>query len=272
VSRPRAKETKVAFEKIRFEVDEGVALLTFDRPDHAHAMDKPMMAELMHAAIRCDEDPGIRSVIVTGSGRFFSAGGDLASFGEAGNGAGALLKEMTTYFHAAVSRFSRMDAPIIAAVNGMAAGAGFSFVAACDLAIAAESARFTSAYTAASLTPDGSSTYFVPRLLGLRRSMELMLTNRRLSAAEALEWGLVNQVVPDDQLMDAAMELARSLADGATLAFGAVKRMLHDSFAGTLETQMELEARTIASMSHTRDGREGIEAFLAKRTPVFRGE
>lgn len=259
------------FEKIVLEVDGGVALLTFNRPDQAHAMDRQMMHELMHAAIRCDEDPSIRAVVATGSGRFFSAGGDLAAFGEAGDEAGALLKEMTTYFHAAVSRFSRMDAPIIAAVNGMAAGAGFSFVAACDMAIAAESARFTSAYTAASLTPDGSSTYFVPRLVGLRRATELMLTNRRLTAEEALEWGLVNQVVPDDQLMDAAMELARSFASGATVAYGAVKRMLHESFAGTLETQMELEARTIAGMSHTRDGREGIDAFLHKRSPSFEG-
>lgn len=259
------------FEKITLEVDEGVALLTFNRPDHAHAMDKQMMYELMHAAILCDEDPSIRAVVATGSGRFFSAGGDLAAFGEAGDHAGALLKEMTTYFHSAVSRFGRMDPPIIAAVNGMAAGAGMSFVAACDMAIAGESARFTSAYTAASLTPDGSSTYFVPRLIGLRRAMELMLTNRRLTAEEALDWGLVNQVVPDDQLMDAAMELARSFATGATLAYGAVKRMLHESFAGTLETQMELEARTIAGMSHTRDGREGIDAFLDKRTPIFEG-
>jgi 2-(1,2-epoxy-1,2-dihydrophenyl)acetyl-CoA isomerase len=262
----------VTFEKILFDIDGGVATITFNRPDSAHAMDLSLMRELMHAAIRCDEDPAIRAVIATGSGRFFSAGGDLAGFADAGDEAGTLLKEMTTYFHAAVSRFSRMNAPIIAAVNGVAAGAGFSFVAACDLAIAAESAMFTSAYTAASLTPDGSSTYFVPRLVGMRRAMELMLTNRRLSAAEALEWGLINRVVPDGELIDTARSLAAGLATGGTLAYGAVKRMLHESFAGTLETQMETEARSIAAMSHTRDGREGIDAFLAKRAPEFRGE
>ncbi len=165
-----------------------------------------------------------------------------------------------------------MDAPLIAAVNGIAAGAGFSFAAACDLAIAAESATFTSAYTASALTPDGSSTYFVPRLVGMRRAMELMLTNRRLSAAEALEWGLINQVVPDDELMATAQRMAAKLAAGGTLAFGAVKRMLHESFSGTLETQMEMEARAIAAMSHTKDGREGIDAFLNKRKPEYRGE
>ncbi len=262
----------MTFETILFDVDGGVATIAFNRPDQAHAMDLPVMQELMHAAIRCDEDPGIRAAVITGSGRFFSAGGDLAAFADAGDSAGMLLKEMTTYYHAAISRVSRMNAPIIAAVNGVAAGAGLSLAAACDLAIAAESAMFTSAYTAASLTPDGSSTYFMPRLIGMRRAMELMLTNRRLSAQEALDWGLVNQVVPDDQLMEVVGALAAELARGGTLAYGAVKRMLHETFASTLETQMEMEARSIAAMSHTHDGREGITAFLHKRQPEFRGE
>lgn len=257
------------FQRILFEVDGGVATITFNRPDNANAMDRDFMYELLHAAIRCDEDRSIRAVVATGAGSFFSAGGDLAAFAGAGDEAGMLLKEMTTYFHGAVSRFSRMDAPIIAAVNGTAAGAGFSFAAACDMAIAADTAVFTSAYTAASLTPDGSSTYFVPRLVGMRRAMELMLTNRRLSAAEALEWGLINQVVPADELMDTVMTIAGKLAAGGTLAFGAVKRMLHESFSGTLETQMEMEARSIAAMSHTHDGREGITAFFEKRKPDF---
>jgi len=261
----------VEFEKITFAVEDAVAIITFNRPDNANAMDRDFMYELLHAAIRCDEDPGIRAVVATGAGAFFSAGGDLAAFADAGDEAGALLKEMTTYFHGAISRFSRMDAPIIAAVNGTAAGAGFSFAAACDIAIAAETAMFTSAYTAASLTPDGSSTYFIPRLVGMRRAMELMLTNRRLSAAEALEWGLITQVVPANELLDTAMDLARRLSKGGTLAFGAVKRMLHESFSGTLETQMEMEARSIAAMSHTHDGREGISAFFEKRRPEFEG-
>jgi 2-(1,2-epoxy-1,2-dihydrophenyl)acetyl-CoA isomerase len=229
------------------------------------------MKELMHASIRCDEDPTIRAVVVTGTGRFFSAGGDLASFAEAHDGAGALLKEMTTYFHAAISRFARMDAPLIAAVNGTAAGAGFSFVTACDIAIAAESAMFTSAYTAAALTPDGASTFFLPRLVGMRRATELMLTNRKLTAAEALEWGFITAVVPDTELMATVGELARGLATGPTLAYGAVKRMLQSSAANTLETQMELEARAIADMSRTHDGAEGISAFFAKRKPDFLG-
>lgn len=261
----------MTFDKIRFEVGEGVATITFTRPDQANAMDLAVMRELMHATIRCDEERAIRAVLITGTGRFFSAGGDLSAVVQAGEKSGALLKEMTTYFHAAISRLARMDAPVIAAVNGTAAGAGFSLAAACDFGIAAESALFTSAYTAASLTPDGSATYFLPRLIGMRRAMELMLTNRRLTAAEALEWGLITRVVPDDRLMQEATELAQQLANGATLAFGGVKRMLHESFAGTLETQMEIEARTIAAISQTRDGQEGIAAFHGKRRPDFRG-
>jgi len=258
-------------EKVLFDVVDGVAAVTFNRPDHANAMDLEVMQRLMLISIECDEDPSVRSVIITGNGSFFSAGGDLAEFEAAGNHTGALIKEMTTYYHAAISRFSRMDAPVIAAVNGMAAGAGFSLVAACDLAIAAESSRFTSAYTAASLSPDGSATYFVPRLVGMRRAMELMLTNRRLTAGEALEWGLVNRVVPDADLMEEAMELARQMAHGATLAYGQLKALLHNSFTGTLETQMELESRGIAALTHTHDGREGVAAFSEKRPPKFEG-
>ena len=258
------------FETILFDVSDSVATLTFNRPDAANAMNLQLMTELMHASIRCDEDPGVRAVLVTGSGRFFSAGGDLSAF-EAADDMGALLKEMTVYMHAAISRFSRMNAPLISAVNGVAAGAGFSFVTASDLVIAAESAMFTSAYTAASLTPDGSSTYFLPRLVGTRRAMELMLTNRRLGATEALEWGLINRVVPDTELIDVASEVAATLAKGATLAFGRVKELLHASLSGTLETQMESESRAIADMSRTHDGAEGVAAFLEKRSPRFRG-
>ncbi len=258
------------FEKIIFEQTGGVAEITFNRPEAANAMDRELMYELMHAAIRCDEDPSIRAVVVTGAGdRFFSAGGDLAAFKGAGGEAGALLKEMTTYFHAAVSRLSRMDAPVIAAVNGTAAGAGFSLVTACDLVIASDTARLVSAYTASALTPDGSSTYFLPRIVGLRRATEMMLSNRKLSAQEGMEWGIVNEVVPADQVLTRARRLASELAAGPTLAYGAVKKLLHAG--GSLESQMELEARSIAAMTHTADGAEGMAAFFDRRTPVFEG-
>ncbi len=258
------------FEHIEFDIADRVATVTFNRPGEANSMNLAVMKDLMHASIVCDEDPGVRCAVITGTGRFFSAGGDLSAFAGTGD-VGALLKEMTAYFHAAVSRFSRMDAPLVAAVNGMAAGAGMSLVAASDLALAGESARFASAYTASSLSPDGSATYFLPRLVGVRKAMELMLTNRNLSAAEALDWGLINRVVGDDVLMADTVELAAALASGATLAFGAVKDMLHHSLAGTLETQMELEARWIARLAKTDDGIEGVTAFFEKRRPEFKG-
>ena len=165
-----------------------------------------------------------------------------------------------------------MDAPVIAAVNGMAAGAGFSLAAACDISLAAASARFASQYTAAALSPDGSSTFFVPRLVGMRRAAELMLTNRMLSAEEAVEWGLITRVVEDERLLDEARDLAEGLAAGPTLAYGAVKRLLAESSSATLETQMEMEARSIGALSASADGREGVRAFLEKRPPRFTGE
>ncbi len=146
-----------------------------------------------------------------------------------------------------------------------------SLAVAGELAIASENAKFAMAYTAAGLSPDGSSSYFLPRLIGMRRTQELMLTNRRLSAQEALEWGLVNRLAPEGEVLKQAEELARQLADGPTLAFGVVKRLLATSFSESLETQMEFEATGIAGSSMTDDGQEGIRAFLEKRAPSFRG-
>lgn len=261
----------MTYETVLFDVADGVATITMNRPDAANALNLTMAKELGELAIRCDEDPAVRAVVITGAGRFFSAGGDMSGFQEAGDRAGSLIKEMTMHFHAAVSRFNRMDPPVVGAVNGMAAGAGFSFASSCDILIAAESAVFLSAYTASALTPDGSSTYFIPRLVGLRRAMDLMLTNRRLTAAEAMSWGMVSRVVADDEVLPAATELAASLAAGPTRSYGATKRMLHESLSSSLETQMELEARTIADVTRTADAREGITAFLEKRRPHFTG-
>ena len=196
--------------------------------------------------------------------------GDLRSFAGSGDAVPGLLKEITTYLHAAVSRFARMNAPVITAINGTAAGAGFSLACAGDLAIAADSARFTMAYTAIALTPDGSSTYYLPRLIGTRRTLELMMTNRSLSAAEALEWGIVNRVVAPEALAEEATKLAQRLAAGPTLAFGRVKDLVLQS-TDSLETQKEKETRAIADSSRTADARGAIAAFLEKRKPTFSG-
>jgi len=259
------------YENLRFELADGVAKITLDRLDSANAIDLALGRELMQVAIRCDEDLTVRAVLLTGAGKMFCAGGDLKSFAAYGDALPAVLKELTTYLHAATSRFARMAAPLVVAVNGTAAGAGFSLAVAGDLVLIAESAKLAMAYTAAGLSPDGSSSFFLPRLIGLRRTQELMLTNRRLSAAEALDWGLVNQVVPDAELAATAAALAKQLAQGPTRAFGTVKSLLASSFSESLETQMEFEARGIAAMAGSADGREGIAAFVAKRAAVFSG-
>jgi 2-(1,2-epoxy-1,2-dihydrophenyl)acetyl-CoA isomerase len=254
-----------------YEVKDHVARITFNRPDSANALDIEMGRDLMHAAIKVSEDSAVRAVIVTGAGKMFSGGGDLKSFAAQGDALPGHLKEVALYLHAAISRFVRMDAPVIAAVNGSAGGAGMSLCLFADLVLAAESSKFTLAYTRAGLSPDGSSTYFLPRIVGLRRALELALTNRVLSAREAMDWGIVTKVVPDSELQAEAQALASQLASGATRALGAAKRLLHHSFAESLETQMELEAQAIADQARTRDAREGIAAFIAKRKPSFGG-
>ena len=254
-----------------YEVKDGVARITFNRPDAANALDMQMGADLMHASIQASEDPAVRAVLITGAGKMFSGGGDLKSFAAQGDALPGHLKEVALYLHAAISRFVRMDAPVITAVNGAAGGAGMSLCLFADLVLAAESAKFTLAYTRAGLSPDGGSTYFLPRIVGVRRALELAITNRVLSAKEAHEWGIVTRVVPDAELLTEADALARQLAAGATRAYGAAKRLLHHSFGESLETQMELEAQGIADAARTRDAREGIAAFIAKRKPDFRG-
>jgi 2-(1,2-epoxy-1,2-dihydrophenyl)acetyl-CoA isomerase len=165
-----------------------------------------------------------------------------------------------------------MNKPVITAINGTAAGAGFSLAIAGDFVISADTAKYTLAYTAAGLSPDGSSTYVLPRLVGMRKAMELMITNRVLSAAEALDWGLVSEVVPTADVMTRANELASQLANGPSSAFGQVKHLLMSSFQNGYETQLQLETDGIANMAATSDGKEGIAAFLAKRKPSFTGK
>jgi 2-(1,2-epoxy-1,2-dihydrophenyl)acetyl-CoA isomerase len=259
------------FETLLFEVRDGVAQITLNRPDAANSIDVRLARELMEVAIRCDEDAKVRAVLMTGTGKRFCAGGDLKAFASYVGELPGALKETVIYLHAASSHFARMDAPLVVAVNGVAAGAGMSLAVAGDLVLAAESAKFVMAYTAAGLSPDASSSYFLPRLIGLRRTQELMLTNRLLSAAEALEWGLINRVVPDARLAVEARELAQALARGPTRAFGTVKTLLAESFSGTLETQLEREARGIVAMGRSADGREGVRAFVEKRKPIFSG-
>ena len=262
----------MAYQHVKLQRADGVATLTLDRPDAYNALDLALGRELFQAAIELDEDPGVRCVVVTGSGKAFCAGGDVKSFVDNLPRIGAHIKELTTYLHGAISRFCRSDKPVIMAVNGVAAGGGFSLALSGDLVVAAESAKFTMAYSRIAATPDGSSSYFLPRLVGLRRALELYFINRPLTAREALDWGMITRVVPDAELGAEVGKLARELAQGPSKAFGAAKRLFHQSTWESLETQMELEAQAIAAAGHTEDFRAGVTAFADKKpAPTFRG-
>jgi 2-(1,2-epoxy-1,2-dihydrophenyl)acetyl-CoA isomerase len=210
----------------------------------------------------------VRAVVLCGAGRHFCFGGDLHAMASRDTAGDDYIRELTTYLHAAISHFVRMNAPVIAAVNGTAAGAGVGLVAMADLALCGASSKFNLAYTKAGLTPDAGTTYLLPRTLGVKRAMELLLLNRTLGAEEALGWGLVNEVVTDATLITRALELAERLADGPSAAFGATKRLLAHSL-GALESQMVLESETIAAHAISAEGTEGISAFLEKRKASF---
>lgn len=259
------------YETLVVERRDGVAHLTLDRPDAANGITLRMAEELLHATTALADDPSVRAVLLTGSGARFCGGGDVKGFATLGDGLGHHIREITVPLHAALSQLVRLDAPVVCAVQGSAAGAGLGFVAAADLVLAAESAKLVMAYTGIGLTPDGGTSFFLPRLVGVKRALELAVTNRVLSAQEALDWGIVTQVVPDDELADAADALAARLAAGPTLAFGAVKRLMHGSLEHTLDQHLALESEEMARAGRSADGIEGVAAFVEKRAPQFRG-
>ena len=255
------------------EVKNSVAHITLNRPEAANGINKEMAEELDGAARACEHDNGVRAILISGAGRFFCAGGDLKSFaGKSETDLPRYLEEVTSHLHRAVSRFARMRSPVVAAVHGSAAGAGFSLVCAVDFVIASESAKFTMAYTKAGLTPDGSSTFYLPRIVGPRRAIELAILNPTLTAKQALDLGIVTRMVPDAELLATATKFAEELAAGPTLAYRGVKRLLIDSAVAGLEEQMGRETETICATAWTKDAREGIAAFVEKRAPKFTGE
>lgn len=264
-----------AYETVLLEVRDHIAHITLNRPGVGNAISVALARDLEAALRRCREDEAVRAVVLAGAGANFCVGGDLKAFQAEGAGVSGYVGEILRHFHPAIGHIAAMRAPVIAAVHGAAAGGGMSLACACDLIVAAEGARFTLAYTRIGLSLDGASSYFLPRLIGLRRALELAMTNRTLSAREALDWGLVTAVVPDATLLDAAETLAGQLATGAPLALGAAKRLLRASGgiggSASLSEQMDEEQRLIQALAGSADGREGIAAFLARRTPDFSG-
>jgi len=251
------------------EVREGVAYITLNRAEAGNALDPLLVHEFRDAAESLDERDDIGAVILTGAGKNFSVGGDLRFMHDAGDDVADAVYGLATTMHAGIEALAELDAPVISAVRGAAAGGGMSIAIAADLVLAAESAHFTVGYTAIGFSPDGGSSWTLPRIVGMRRAIELALLNERVSATRAYELGLVTRVVADDELDAEAEALARRLASGPVGAHGAVKRLLRETYKTGFTKQLEDEARTIAGLSAAPDGREGVLAFLDKRAPHF---
>ena len=257
---------------ILFEVRDSVAWVRLNRPEAGNAVNLAMARALTEIAIRCDTDRTIRCVAMTGVGRIFCAGGDVASFADAGDRIDALLSELAGTLHMAIIRFARMEKPLLVVVNGPAAGAGFSLALSGDVVLCGRSAHFTAAYGAIGLTPDGGLSWLLPRLVGLRRAQEIILTNRRIHANEAAEIGMVTRLVEDAELAKEGEKLAAILCRSAVAAVGAARALLRESFHTSFETQLEHEVRAIAAAGAGAESREGLAAYFAKRTPDFTGD
>ncbi len=256
-------------EAVQIEVIDCVAVLTLSRPDSGNAIDQDMADSLLRATLHVAADDAVRAVLLTGQGRAFCVGGDVKAFAAAGTGASALVETLTASLHMAVGRLARMDKPLVTAISGVAAGAGFGLAILGDVALAARSAKFAMAYGAIGLTPDGGATWFLPRLVGFRQAQRLALTGERIDAQEAERIGLISRVVDDAALRDDALALARTLAEGPRRAFAHTRALLHQSLSNGLETQLEREARGIAGAIAGSEGQEGIAAFIARRPADF---
>jgi 2-(1,2-epoxy-1,2-dihydrophenyl)acetyl-CoA isomerase len=251
---------------------DGIATLRLNRPDKGNAINADMAADLAEAATQIAERADVRAVLIAGNGENFTVGGDLGLFaGTAREQLPDRLRRMIDSYHLAIERLTGIDAPVVAAVRGGAGGGGLGLLYAADIVVAADDARFALGYGALGLTADGGNTWFLPRMVGMRRAQELFLLNRRLTAQEALEFGLVSRLAASAAVETEATALAAKLAAGPTRAYGAVRRMLRQSFETGLSDQLDAEKDSIVQASRSDDAQEGIAAFVAKRRPTFLG-
>ncbi|MCZ6557619.1 MAG: enoyl-CoA hydratase-related protein [SAR324 cluster bacterium] len=262
-------------EHILMDVQDNIATITFNRPESRNALSQEMREGLMDFTAQAGLDPKIRCVVLRGAAGNFMAGGDIKGFQARQSlppeERKALILKGIHGLHFAIYRMRQMPKPVLASVAGAAAGAGVSLVAACDLAIAADDSFFILAYANIGLSPDASSTYFLPRIMGMKRVAELTFLPERFDAETALNYGLINRVVPAAELEAETDKLAQRLANGPTVAYGHAKALLESSLNTSLETQLELEGHAIAECMVTEDHAEGVTAFLEKRSPQFKG-
>ena len=246
-----------------------VALVMLNRPQAFNAFDRDLLAALAARLTTLAVDPEVRAVVISGAGRAFSAGGDLKYFLGSPVGPARIIHALAGSFHQAVIEIRRMDKPVIAAINGVAAGGGFSLALACDFRVMAESATLKQAYTSAALSLDGGGSFTLPRLVGLARALEIVAFDRPIPAPQALAWGLATKIVPDAQVLPEALAMAHELAKRSLHSFGWAKRLLTDSFNSAFEAHLERERRGLAACAAHPDGQEGLQAFVEKRQPVF---
>ena len=253
-------------------IENGIATLTFNRPERLNALSTPIMQGLLDGLPRLAGDPAVKVIVLTGAGRAFCAGGDVKSMAEGGEQRSAAEAAAHLRSRMEVSRIlHELPKPTIAMINGPAAGAGLALALACDLRIAGTSARLVTAFVRVGFSGDFGGSYFLTRLVGTARARELYFTGRPVAADEALTLGLVNRVVPDEELATVTMELARSLADGPSIALSLMKRNLNCAESGDLAELLDMEAAHQVQTGRTEDHREAAKAFVEKRAPVFAG-
>lgn len=253
-------------------IDDGVARLRLNRPKASNGMDVALLKRLHEAVLACHGDPRVKVVVLSGEGKNFCAGGNVKTFASKGDQLPEYLREATAWLQLAASSLMQLGPPVIAAVHGFAAGGGgLGLVCACDLVVAAESAQFMSGAARVGMAPDAGTTVTLPRIVGLRKAMEILLTNPTISAPEALELGLVNRVVADADLHDEVDSLAVTLAAGAPLALAEIKRLVWSGVDTGVHQQLPEEARVVSTLSGTADAREGLAAVLERRAPKFEG-
>jgi 2-(1,2-epoxy-1,2-dihydrophenyl)acetyl-CoA isomerase len=263
---------RMSYTTIIWEQSRGIGRLTLNRPETLNAWTAEFGRELRQAIEHDAADDAVRAVLITGAGRGFSSGADLrAGFEPADDGMPDIRSELRDIYHPVIAGVRRLPKPVVAAVNGPAVGIGCSLALACDLILSAESAFFGLAFVNIGLMPDGGSTAFVPPAVGRARAFQMALLGERIPAAQALEWGLVNWVYPDDQLMEEAESLLRRLGSGPTSSYASSKRALNNFIYGDLDAQLELEAELQHALGRTADFLEGVGAFAEKRPPAFTG-
>jgi 2-(1,2-epoxy-1,2-dihydrophenyl)acetyl-CoA isomerase len=262
----------MSYETVIWEQEGGVGTITLNRPASLNAWTEQFGQELGRVIEAEAADESVRAVLITGAGRGFSSGADLkAGFHAAPDGAPDIRTELEDVYHPVITGIRRLPKPVVAAINGPAVGIGLSLALACDLLLAAESAFLSLAFVNIGLMPDGGSTAFVPPAVGRARAFQLALLGERVSAAQALEWGLINWVYPDERLLDEARALTQRLAAGPTRSYASSKQALNRSIYGDLDGQLTLEAELQHQLGRSQDFVEGVTAFAQKRPPEFTG-